>query len=124
MASEPNHREWDLQDVENWYETEGSIGRKNKKVLFSQKDRRPLEEIGRVLQRELGFERCPISQMSSGYNLQLPIEESAKFVGFFKGRVKTAKAFQDLDELEKLILGPARLVRRERRRAREILLSP
>jgi hypothetical protein len=38
MTSEPNHREWELQDVENWHETEGSIGRRNKKLLFSQKD--------------------------------------------------------------------------------------
>jgi hypothetical protein len=74
--------------------------------------------------RELGFEECPISQMSSGYNLQLPIDESANLVRFFKGRVKTAKAFEDLEEPGKLILGPARLVKRELRRAREILLSP
>ncbi len=95
----------------------------HKKILFSQKDRRPLEEICKVLRRELGIERCPITHMSSGYNLQLPIEESAKFVKFFKGRVKTTKALRDLEELERLILGPAKHLRRERRRAREILLS-
>ncbi len=120
---EPNHREWDLQDVENWYETEGSVGRMHKKIRFSQKDRRPLEEICKVLRRELGIKRCPIAQMSSGYNIQLPIEESAKFVKFFKGRVKTAKALRDLKELERLILGPAKHLRRERKTAREILLS-
>ncbi len=121
---EPNQRKWDLQDVENWYETEGSVGRMHKKILFSQKDRRPLEEISEVLRRELGFKKCPISRMSSGYNLQLPIEESAMFVKFFKGRVKTSKALRDLEELERLILAPPKLMRHERRRAREILLSP
>jgi hypothetical protein len=119
----PNQREWDLQDVENWFETEGSVGRRHKKVLISQKDRRPLEEICKVLRRELGFKNCPITHSSTGYNLQLPIEESAKFVKFFKTRVKTAKALKDLEELERLILGPAKFVRRERRRAREALLS-
>lgn len=93
--------------MENWYETEGSVGRRNKKILPSQKDRRPLEEICKVLRRELGIKRCPIAGTISGYNIQLPIEESAKFVKFFKGRVKTAKAVRDLEELERLILCPA-----------------
>ena len=77
----------------------------------------------RGLAEELGIERCPISRTTNGYNLQLTIEESAKFVKFFKGRVKTAKALRDLEELERLILGPAKHLRPERRRAREILLS-
>lgn len=108
--------------MENWYETEGSVGRRNKKILISQKDRRPLEGICKALRRG-GLRDAPISGTSSGYNIQLPIEESAKFVKFFKGRVKTAKALRDLEELERLILGPAKHLRRERSRAREILLS-
>jgi hypothetical protein len=112
-----------LQDVKNWYETEGSIGRGNKKIVFSQEDRRPLEEIREVLRRESGFKKCTISRMSTGYNLQLPIEESARFVKYFKERVKTAKATNNSEELQRLILAPAKLTRRERRRAREILLS-
>jgi len=95
----------------------------HKNILFSQIDRRPLEKICKVLRRELGFKNCPIARMSTGYNLQLPSEESAKFVKFFKARVKTAKALRDLEELEQLIRAPAKLVRRERRRAREALFS-
>jgi len=95
----------------------------HRKILFGQKDRRPLQEIRKVLRREPGVKGCPIARMRSGYNLQLPIEESAKFVKFFKARVKTIKALRDLEELERLILAPAKLVRRERKRAREILLT-
>jgi hypothetical protein len=122
---EPNLREWDLQDVENWYETEGSIGRRNKNIQLTQKDREPLERICRALGRGLGIVNCPIHQSGKdAYQLQLPIEESANFVRYFKDRVKTRKAKADMEELERLIMGPSkRETRPERKRARAVLFS-
>ncbi|MDV3293363.1 MAG: hypothetical protein LYZ70_03745 [Nitrososphaerales archaeon] len=52
----------------------------------------------------------------------MPIEEGAKFVRYFKSRVKTEKAFGDLEGLEKSILGPAKCVQKQRKRARQALL--
>ncbi|MDV3277309.1 MAG: hypothetical protein LYZ69_02440 [Nitrososphaerales archaeon] len=120
--SEPNSREWDLRDVENWFETEGSVGRLHRRIVITQRDPRPLEKIRGALRRELGIEKCRIARKNTGYDLWLPIEESAIFAKHFKSRVKTEKAVRDL-ELERLILEPAKTVRKTRKKAREILLS-
>ncbi|MDV3278235.1 MAG: hypothetical protein LYZ69_07200 [Nitrososphaerales archaeon] len=112
-----------MQDVENWYEAEGTIGKTEGRVLISQKDREVLKKLCQALRRGLGIERCPIYAAGlDGYELQLPIDEAAKFVRYFKDRVKTKKARWDMEELEKAILRPVRQVRQVRRRARETLL--
>jgi hypothetical protein len=115
---------WDLQDVENWYETEGSISRKGRRVNFAQKEREPLEKIARALRTMPGIKRCPTYPASvGGYQTELPLVESATFVKHFKGRVKTRKARSDLEELERLILERPKEMHEARRRAQEILLS-
>ena len=121
---EPNPREWDLQDVENWYETECSISRKNRRVNLAQKEREPLEKIAWALRTMLGIELCPIYPASvGGYQIELQLVESATFVKHFKGRVKTRKIRNDLEQLERLILERPREMHRARRRAQETLLS-
>ena len=117
-----NVREWDLQDVENWYETEGSINKMNKRIHISQKDTEPLERICEALERELGIRGCHIYTGRTPSALQLPIEDSAKFVRYFKDKVKTRKARADLEQLERLILAPAKCLTAKRIRARKTLL--
>lgn len=111
-----------MRDVENWFETEGSAQRKQRLVVITQSDREPLEKICKALGR-IGIRKRPIFRGSTAYNAVLPLEESAKFIKFFKPRVKTAKALRDLEDLEKRILEPAKHLVKSRRRAREILLS-
>ena len=108
--------------MENWFETEGSINRENKRVHISQKDTEPLEKIRRALEKELGISEGRIYTGKTAGALQLPIEDSAKFVRHFKNRVKTEKARADLEELERLILAPAKVLTTRRMRARNTLL--
>lgn len=121
---EPNPREWDLQDVENWFETEGSVGDRKKHIYFSQKDKAPLKRIRRALRTELGIKKCPIAPAGAGgWQIWLPLEESAKLARALLPRVKTKKALRDLERLKETILAPSMRTLKPRRRAREVFLS-
>ena len=120
----PNRREWDLQDVENWFETEGSVGDRKKRIYFSQKDDEPLKRIRRALLKELGIKKCPIIPAGAGgWQIWLPLEESARLAKALLPRVKTRKAWRDLERLRKNVLAPSRITLEPRRRAREVFRS-
>jgi len=113
-----------LQDVENWFETEGSVGDRREHIYFSQKDKGPLRRIRGALRKELGIKKCPIIPAGAGgWQIWLPLEESAKLTRALLPREKTRKAWRDLSRLRKNILSPARENKVSRRNAREILLS-
>jgi hypothetical protein len=56
----PNLGDWDLRDVENWFETEGSAARRTGIILITQKRKKPLQKLRRALKRHAGMTACPI----------------------------------------------------------------
>ena len=102
-----NSRPWTLTDVENRYETEGTMGSQCLPT-FSQKDWAPLRMIGRVL-RTIGTSSFKIYKHPTAcVGEVLRIEDAARFVVAMRGRFKSRKACRDLERAE-------RYIRRERR---------
>lgn len=80
--------------MENWYEAEGSIGGVEGRVLISQKDREVPKKLREARGKGWGIERCPIYAAGpEGYELQLPIDEAAKLVRYFKDRVEMKERY-------------------------------
>ena len=110
-----NLRNWDLQDLENWFETEGSVAKRTGVVLITQKAREPLQKLRGALKKHAGLVGCPILKSgANAYAIRLGVEDSARFVMAFKKRVKIAKALKDLRAEQRLrrkrkhYRGPAR----------------
>jgi hypothetical protein len=122
MLPGPNPRKWGLTDLENWFETEGGINRRDGRVNFTQKDKECLDKICEALREELGVVRCPIHELNHGsFQIQLPIDESARFLVAMKHRVKTKKAYVSLQELERCLRRPRKALRKVTLRVYEIL---
>jgi hypothetical protein len=120
----PNSREWDLQDVKNSFETEGSVGDRKKHIYFSQKDEEPPKRIRRALKTGLGIKKCLIVPAGAGgWQIWLPLEESARLTRPLLPRVKTRKARRDLERLRETMLAPSRKTLKPRRQARAVFLS-
>jgi hypothetical protein len=117
----PNSRKWGL-DVENWFETEGGINRRDGTMNFTQKDKECLDKICEALNAELGIIRCRMHQLTRGsFQIQLPIDESARFLVALRPRVKTRKAFDNLQGIERRLLRPRKTPRKVTLKVYEIL---
>ncbi len=111
-----------MQDVENWFETEGSVARRTGIILITQKRKKPLQKLRRALKRHAGMTACPILRSGAGgYAIQLGLEDSARFVRVFKKGVKTAKAMKDLELADQALRRKRKQYRSPARNAIRIL---
>lgn len=111
-----------MTDVEKWFETQGGVNRSHGTVNFTQKDKKCLDMICEALREKLGVVRCPIYELNHGsFQIQLPIDESAKFIVAMKSRVKTRRAYNGLLEIERVLLRPRKRPRKVTLRVFEIL---
>lgn len=81
----PNNRAWTPDDVENWYETEGTAKPQGLPAL-TQRDQNPLRKIGKAL-----------SSIGTARNGQIrKMEDAARFAAAMRGRFKTRKGCEEM----------------------------
>jgi hypothetical protein len=118
----PNLHNWDLQDVENRFETEGSVAKRTGVIQITQKTKEPLRKLCGALKKQAGLAGSPIPRSGvTGYAIQLGVQDSARFLRTFKKRVKTANALKDLERAEQRLRRKRKQYSRPARRAIQIL---